>query len=238
MKLQALFTVEYNVPVSGAVQRRIRVRQRPISPAMPRVTAAPAARSGRTALPQAVWLGGVGLACAMVLVGLRLSPDDAGRQVETFAPPHSAQALQVVQTVSPPVVASPVAPVVEGSVAQVPVPDLVKERAQHAAVRDALMRWADAWSRRDVAGYLAAYSGDYSGQAGERSAWERERRSRIEARRHIRVDLSDIAIEGGDDMVRVTFLQSYRSDALQETTRKTLTLMRDGQDRWLIVRES
>ncbi len=222
MKLQTLFTVEYNVPVCGAVRRRIRVRQRPMSrpmfQRMPRTTAV------------------VGLACAVVLVGLRLSPDEADRadrQAENFEPGKVVQAVQAVQPVAAPVVTS-----ADARGGDAPAPDLDGARAQQAAVRDALMRWADAWSRRDVAGYIAAYSGDYSGQAGERSAWERERRSRIEARRHIRVDLSDIEIEGGDDMVRVTFLQSYRSDALQETTRKTLTLMRDGQDRWLIVRES
>jgi ketosteroid isomerase-like protein len=208
MKLQTFFTVEYNVPVHGAVRRRIRVRQ----PSLTRKSAA------TLPLPQSVWIAGVALACGMALLGSRLTPDEPQEQV------RETTVREVVVAAAP--------------IAENPIPITAEVRSQDAAVRDALLRWADAWSRRDVGGYVAAYSPDYSGQAGDRASWERERRSRIEARRHIRVDLSDIEIDGGTDMVRVTFSQSYRSDALQETTRKTLTLIRSSDDRWLIVRET
>ncbi len=237
MKLHALFTVEYNVPVSGAVRRRIRVRQRP-GLNMPQASSAKAALplTLPLPLPQAVWLTGVGLACAMVLVGLRLTPDEPAERGNRAEP--VASGYVTARVVEPAPALSPaLSPVSALASAPAPAP-LVDERVQDEAVRHAVLRWADAWSRRDVSNYLAAYSLDYTGQAGNRAVWERERRSRIEARRHIQVDLSELEIEGGTDMVRVTFSQSYRSDALQETTRKTLTLMRDGQDRWLIVRES
>ncbi len=257
MKLHALFTVEYNVPVCGAVRRRIRMRQRPVADALGALckllTFQPAHRSGSIdtprslplPLPHAVWLGGVALASIMVLVGMELTPDvtDAPsvtvHRVEpvvaaaTVVSVAKVEPAQTLQAAAPVPETRPVYPSTETVATMV-----AGERLQDEAIRDAVTRWADAWSRRDVQGYVSAYSPDYTGQASDRAGWERERRSRIEARRFIRVQLSDIEIEGGVDMVRVTFTQNYRSDALQESTRKTLTLLRDGRNRWLIVRET
>ncbi|MGY0194225.1 YybH family protein [Leptothrix sp. BB-4] len=248
MKLHALFTVEYNVPVRGAVKRRIRLRERALDAVLAvRGTQRPGVElpslrinlQPSAAVSRAVWMGGVGLAVAMVLVGTRLTSEAHAERVGALATPARVVPMRASAPVSPPSVATVVAPVT-APVAAAPAADIpgVDVAAMESRIRDAVENWAEAWSRRDVAAYLASYADHYAGPAGDRNNWERERRYRIESRRLIRVELSDIEVERDADKARVTFLQRYRSDALQETTRKTLTLERVGQDRWLIVRES
>ncbi|MEW6119452.1 MAG: tetratricopeptide repeat protein [Pseudomonadota bacterium] len=104
-------------------------------------------------------------------------------------------------------------------------------------VEDAVNAWADAWSRRDVAAYLAAYAEDFSAPGMTRAAWEAQRRSRIEAPKSITVKLSDLKIDQQEDRATVSFRQAYRSDRLSSTVSKTLTLaLKKGQ--WRIVGET
>lgn len=86
--------------------------------------------------------------------------------------------------------------------------------------------------------YLAAYGPNFTPPGGQsRSAWEADRRARIEPRSRIGVELSDLAVTVNADRATARFRQDYTSDTLNITSRKTLELVKSG-NRWLIVRES
>lgn len=105
-------------------------------------------------------------------------------------------------------------------------------------VEAAVAAWAQAWSSKNVAGYLGAYGPAFKPPGGQaRAAWEAERRARIEPRSRIGVDISDLAVTVNADRATARFRQAYTSDNLDITSRKTLELVKSGT-RWLIVRES
>jgi tetratricopeptide (TPR) repeat protein len=105
-------------------------------------------------------------------------------------------------------------------------------------VRTAVSSWAAAWSRRDVAAYLAAYGKDFDTPDGKsRKSWEEERRERILGKSKISVKLNDLKIEVSGDKAVAKFRQDYAADKLSVSSRKTLNLSRVN-GRWLIVKES
>ncbi len=90
----------------------------------------------------------------------------------------------------------------------------------------------------NMSDYLAAYGPNFTPPGGQsRSAWEADRRARIEPRSRIGVELSDMAVTVNADRATARFRQDYSSDNLNITSRKTLELVKSG-NRWLIVRES
>ncbi len=106
-----------------------------------------------------------------------------------------------------------------------------------AAVESAVMAWAQAWARRDVDAYLAAYADDYHPGGLTRAAWEAQRRARIESPQSIDIDISDLEIDRQQARATATFRQNYRSNLLTSRVVKTLKLaLLDG--RWRIVEES
>lgn len=98
--------------------------------------------------------------------------------------------------------------------------------------------WAQAWSAKDVDAYLAFYAPDFKTPDGvPRAAWENERRARITGPRSIKVSIRNPKVVHHDDRrAAVVFQQTYRSDRFQGHTRKTLELVRIGND-WRIVEE-
>jgi hypothetical protein len=108
---------------------------------------------------------------------------------------------------------------------------------QSEEVLKAVRQWAADWSKKDTNAYFSAYSKDFKPSDGSsRREWETERRSRIEGRGKIRVDISQPTISIIGDTAKVNFRQRYRSNKYYNTTRKTLTLTRQS-GRWLIVSE-
>jgi tetratricopeptide (TPR) repeat protein len=107
-----------------------------------------------------------------------------------------------------------------------------------ADILKAVNAWAQAWSKKDVDGYLAAYAKDFKTPGGEsRADWEKTRRARIEAPKSIAVDVEQANVTmAGSDQASVTFRQSYRSEKLKSSGRKTL-LMTRADGRWLIREE-
>lgn len=101
----------------------------------------------------------------------------------------------------------------------------------------ALQAWADAWRRKDVDAYLAAYAPDHVGRgATDAAAWRAQRRERIQARSRIDVQLSELSVKAEGPRAVATFVQRYRADGLHETVRKRVVLAPDA-GRWLIVEE-
>lgn len=107
------------------------------------------------------------------------------------------------------------------------------------AARTAVLAWAQAWSQRQVDTYINAYTPDYAGAKakGNRPSWVKQRRSHIEARKTISVELKNMALTRQDDTVTVTFEQRYRSDGPSDRVRKRLVLV-SVNGRWLIQRET
>lgn len=130
--------------------------------------------------------------------------------------------------------------------AAAPAPTPLLKPASAAAAEDplvlaraALDAWAQAWSRRDIDAYFAAYAPGFAGRKGHasREAWMAERRERILSRESISVTVSAIEARRVDGQIEARFEQRYRSDGPVDLSRKRVRLAPvDG--RWLIVQEA
>jgi RND family efflux transporter MFP subunit len=106
-----------------------------------------------------------------------------------------------------------------------------------AAVLRALENWRKAWALKDVPGYLSAYVPDFRGNLDNTQAWRQQRQKRISAASRIDVHLSDAKLrELAPGKVQVDFRQTYRSDQLSESRRKSIVLVLE-RGRWLIEQE-
>ena len=102
----------------------------------------------------------------------------------------------------------------------------------------AVHAWASAWSRRDMAGYLDAYTPDYATGGKSHKAWEEDRKARILPRKRIAVEISDLRVSVNGDRAQAHFKQTYESDTLTTSGHKTLDLVRTPSGKWLIKQES
>ncbi len=109
---------------------------------------------------------------------------------------------------------------------------------QESAVVTAVSNWAQAWSEQDVTAYLSHYAPNFD-PPGElsRNDWEQQRRSRLSRPKLIEVKVSEpkVSFNGAGSAV-VRFRQHYKSDTIDSTGYKTLTMTKSDQG-WLIVRE-
>ena len=118
--------------------------------------------------------------------------------------------------------------------AALPVPASGAEKEVEAAVR----AWADAWTGKDMNGYLSSYGQNFEPPGKQaRQAWEEVRRARIVGKSRIRVKLSSFAVSVQGSKATAKFKQDYSGDALNISSRKTLELAKAGE-RWVIVKES
>ena len=88
-----------------------------------------------------------------------------------------------------------------------------------------LEAWADAWTRQDVASYVASYMDDYSPQGLSHKQWHERRAARISGPQFIEVSYSNLKIQELDrqeGLLSLTFLQSYRSNLLRSAVRKRI----------------
>lgn len=115
-----------------------------------------------------------------------------------------------------------------------PAPGKAETEAALAAVRG----WAKAWSAKDTDAYLAHYAPGFQVPSGEpRAAWEAIRRDRITKSKSIEVTVASPKVSfDPSGRAIVSFRQGYKSDTLNASGAKTLTLTKIN-DRWLIVQE-
>jgi hypothetical protein len=85
--------------------------------------------------------------------------------------------------------------------------------------------------------YAAAYRPDFKGSLRSHAEWLEQRRLRIEPRKRIEVEVSEIRAERRGEAIEVSFRQMYASDGMTVRSRKSITLERVGE-RWLISEES
>ena len=147
------------------------------------------------------------------------------------------------EPVKPPVVvaqkeekkAGPAKPVAEKPAAEKPAP----AADASAEVVKALNGWAEAWSKKDVDGYLSYYAKDFQTPSGEsRAEWEKGRRARISGAKVINVVVSSPKVTmNGANQATVKFRQAYRSDSFKAAGGKTLVMVKGADGRWQIQQE-
>ena len=120
-----------------------------------------------------------------------------------------------------------------------PAPVANKTDAASEDVAKAIAAWANAWSRKDVKAYLAAYANDFSTPKGmPRKVWEAEREDRIAGKPgKISVSFDEPKISVSGDKATAKFRQHYQAPGLSSSTTKTLVFVRSG-NKWLIKEEN
>jgi len=102
-----------------------------------------------------------------------------------------------------------------------------------------LQSWADAWSRRDVAGYLSHYSPIFRPSNGaDFKKWSQQRKKRIGRPDFIEIKVDNVKTEvKGANRAKVTFRQLYRSNLYTDRVVKTLDLIWEGNG-FKIIKET
>ncbi|MHB9118744.1 MAG: tetratricopeptide repeat protein [Burkholderiales bacterium] len=156
-------------------------------------------------------------------------------------PPVAEAAKPVVVAAASPEKVKPVpAKPVEAKPAK-PAPS-VKAEKEHAPDESedillAVNAWARDWSSRNANAYLSHYAKDFNPGRQSRADWEKSRRERVTAPKHIKVTISSARVKlENDGRASVSFRQSYDAGHLQTSTGKTLVMVKNGK-RWLIQQE-
>jgi tetratricopeptide (TPR) repeat protein len=201
------------------------------------------ARLASQAYNKALQLDGANAAVPPKLALIRelFSPGNKGQRPSvTVAAAASAAAAAAPKPVASTTTA-PAAPTVAATPPSAPAakPAVAStDSAAEQAAQDAVMAWAKAWSAKDMAGYLSAYSKEFTPPGKQsRAAWEEDRRKRIVGKNSISVKLDNLDVTISANTAVAKFRQQYHAGALSVSSRKTLHLVRTG-DRWLITKES
>jgi tetratricopeptide (TPR) repeat protein len=149
--------------------------------------------------------------------------------------PAPAPAAKPAPVAPPPVVAA--APAATPA-APAPAPAPAAASGAEKEVETAVRGWAQAWSSKDMNGYLGSYGQSFDPPGKQaRKAWEEDRRARIVGKSKINVKISNLSISVQGAKATARFKQDYSADSLNISSRKTLDLAKVG-DRWVIVKES
>lgn len=195
--------------------------------------------------PQLTLLGSLGSDKRPASQGVTVaaSAPAAPKPAPTPTPPPTGAPSTAPSAVTPPALApaavTATAPaVMPPSVAKAPNTTEPPPQAELAEIQNAVKAWAKAWSDKDMTRYYAAYASQFKPANGaSRAQWESDRRIRIVSKKTISVELRDVKVTTKGDTAMVRFQQIYSSDNLKGSSRKTLDMVRQGQN-WLIVRES
>jgi len=174
------------------------------------------------------------LALIRDLMGSGARPGKAGKPAES----RPAEPVRVAEApkAAPAAVAPAAAPVAAAKAAETPKAP-AGANAASGDITKAVDRWLSAWSRKETKAYLAMYASDFKTPAGEaRSAWEAERKKRINKPGTINVSYERLQITAEGDSATVKFRQHYKSGALKTSSNKLLQMVkRDGV--WQIQQE-
>ena len=138
----------------------------------------------------------------------------------------------------PPPAATVRAPVATAKPEPAPAPVKPNNEAATREAEAAVQNWVAAWSSKDLKAYFNAYGKDFDPAGGaSRSAWEAERRSRIEGKSKISVRLEGLQVVVNGNKATAKFRQDYRANGIAISSRKTLDMVKVGSQ-WKIVREA
>ena len=227
--IRDMFTSKSTPVAVGAVAAVAAVATPAVS-AKPAGAAAPIAPPPGKTVPAAAVPAAVPAPPPAVLAVAPTPPAVPAAKPPVAAPPDATAPPAVVA--APPAVAVAAVPPVKA-----PPPPAAAGADEKAAVMASVQSWAKAWSNKDVKAYLAAYGRDFAPSSGSRSAWETERRARIEGKGRISVGIEQPEVSISGDTATVRFRQEYESDRLSSSSRKTLVLTRAGAG-WQIKQES
>ena len=105
------------------------------------------------------------------------------------------------------------------------------------AIRQRVMRWAQAWSKQDTAGYFASYMPNYTTGNLSHQAWVQMRAQRVRAPRNISVGIEGIKINVlSKTQATAVFRQNYKSNILTSSVIKQLKFIR-YRGEWKITDE-
>ena len=192
------------------------------------------AKLSSTAYSKALQIEGANAAVTPKLTLSRQLAGPGQTKIVTVAP-----SAPVVPLAPPAPVAAPAR---EAAVPAKPEPAPAPPKATNdAATREAeaaVQNWVAAWSSKDLKAYFNAYGRDFDPAGGaSRSAWEAERRSRIEGKSKISVRLEGLQVVVNGNKATAKFRQDYRANGIAISSRKTLDLVKVGNS-WKIVREA
>lgn len=128
------------------------------------------------------------------------------------------------------------------NIAPIPNATTTETTQQNASLEDAktlALNWAQAWQTKDLKSYINSYVKDFSNvNSGRHSDWIKHRTSRIQNPKFISIKLNDIKLKRlSPNTATITFLQTYKSDRLNDTVKKQLYVeIENGQ--WKIAKES
>jgi tetratricopeptide (TPR) repeat protein len=169
------------------------------------------------------------------------APAPAPVAAPVAAKPAVAPTASVVATTQGAASTTQAKPVVAAAPTPAPAPTPVAAKTDGAQddVAKAINNWANAWSRKDMKGYLGAYAADFNTPKGmARKAWEAEREDRIAGKPgKISVNIDEPTITINGDKATAKFRQHYKAGSLDSSSTKTLVLVRSG-NKWLIKEEN
>ena len=129
--------------------------------------------------------------------------------------------------------ATTAAPVAQATIAK---PGVAGDDAVRS-VASRLEAWRMAWESKDANRYLTFYASSFvPADKRARSAWEADRRSKLDKKGEIKVQVTAPSIKAEGEVVSVIFEQRYQSGNYSDAARKQLEWVRDGGE-WKIRRE-
>lgn len=141
-------------------------------------------------------------------------------------------------------VSLPADPVKPTTTAAAPIPVTLPvappgPQAQCAQLPKAVEGWLDAWNRKDVGQYLAAYSANFATPKGtDRKQWEAMRKARLSKQEDIRITIGKLeTVRCDGKSADVSFAQEYGSATYKDKVQKTLS-WENVQGTWKISREA
>lgn len=108
--------------------------------------------------------------------------------------------------------------------------------AERLEINNFLTKWKDAWERKDIEGYIFAYSKKFRSKGMDLKGWRIYKEGLNKRYLYIDVKIEDIKILKYKDYVVVTFIQDYRSSGFNDQGVKRLYLKKE-EDGWKILGE-
>jgi hypothetical protein len=117
-------------------------------------------------------------------------------------------------------------------------PSYVSEQYE---INEFLRLWKGAWEgsagpQGDMEKYISLYSEDFSARGMNRAQWKVDKTAKNRRKEWIRIELSEIRISDADSngILRVSFMQDYKSSNFSVVVQKTLVLRKEA-GQWKIL---
>ncbi len=111
--------------------------------------------------------------------------------------------------------------------------------AERTSLQHAIEAWRSDWESRDVTRYLSHYSTRFASDSEALRQWSSRKRAVNAQKDWVKIDVRNVSMlrnPGKDDMVVVTFEQSYRSNNMSNTVKKVQYWTHEGKN-WKILYE-